>query len=395
MKRALYPDNDLERIQNLLSYNILDSSPEPEYDSLLRLASSISNCPMAGISFIDQNRQWFKSKIGIPVTETPRDISICGHAIHSTEFFQISDLLSDDRFWDNSLIIRDFKLRSYGGAPLLSKEGYVLGVLCVMNNRPFVLTPEQVINLKIIAQQVIVHLNLRKNLESLSRLGQMAALGKMSSVTSHEINNAAFILGTKLDLLNMSLKKDSRIYMNVVEEVEALSSVAHKLNAIIAGIKNYSSRNNRVETISVNKLIEDTLILCHGKILYSNTMLTIKVDHPDCSLLCSPTAISQILLNLIQNSLDAIETIPDKWIEISVKEINENELEFWVTDSGTGIPSQIRQKIMQSFFTTKERGKGTGLGLNISRSIARAHGGDLYYDQNSPYTRFVLKLPRS
>ncbi len=402
MKIALHPDNDLERIQNLMSYNILDSSAEPTFDNLLSLAASISNCPMAAISFIDQQRLWFKSRIGIPVTETPRDISICGHAIHGTDFFQINDLLADSRFFDNPLITGELHLRYYGGVPLLSQEGFVLGVLCVMHNRPYALTPEQIEHLQAIARQVMVNLHLRKSIETvkcqqdnLSWLGKMASLGEFAAVTSHEINNAAFIIGAKLESLKISLNEDSPsriLYLS--QELETLCKVSQKMNAIILGIRNFSRNDDHsVETIPIKKLIEDTMVLCKEKIKYTNTKLILNLSEPESEIICAATPISQILINLVHNSLDAIQTIPEKWIEISVHKVNENELEFCVTDSGLGIPADIQKNLMQSFFTTKERGKGTGLGLSISKSIAQTHGGDLYYDSGSLHTKFVLRLP--
>ena len=121
--------------------------------------------------------------------------------------------------------------------------------------------------------------------------------------------------------------------------------------------------------------------------------MILNLSEPESEIICAATPISQILINLVHNSLDAIQTIPEKWIEISVHKVNENELEFCVTDSGLGIPADIQKNLMQSFFTTKERGKGTGLGLSISKSIAQTHGGDLYYDSGSLHTKFVLRLP--
>lgn len=401
MKIAPHPVDDLLRIQNLLSYNILDSSPEPEFDSLLRLAAAIANCPMAAISFVDQNRQWFKSRIGLPESETTRDISICGHAIHGTDFFQIHNLLSDNRFSDNPLITGDLHMRYYGGAPLLSQEGFVLGVLCVMNNRPFALNPDKIEQLEALARQVIVNLNLRKSLESIKHqqenlmwLGKMASLGEIAAITSHEIGNAAFIIGAKLEFLDSSLKKDSLIHLDQIKEVKNLSLIARKLNAIIRGVKNFSRRDNdSFEKMTIAKLVDETLVLCKEKVRLSNARFILNIKEPEQELICNPTAISQVLINLVQNSLDAIETIPEKWIELSVQTVKKKEIEFAVTDSGPGIPFDIRVNLMQSFFTTKERGKGTGLGLSISKTIAQTHGGDIFYDPSSPHTKFVFRLP--
>ena len=107
-----------------------------------------------------------------------------------------------------------------------------------------------------------------------------------------------------------------------------------------------------------------------------------------------PGQIGQILVNLINNALDAVTDMPDKWIRIAVSH-TESHLFISVADSGKGVPSAIRHKIFEPFFTSKQVGKGTGLGLSISRSLALSHGGDLFLDEASGNTQFTLRLPKS
>lgn len=402
MKTAPLPFNELERLLNLQSFHILDSAPEKEFDQLVELALSISHCPIGAISFIDHDRQWFKARIGIPVEQTPRDVSICSHAILHNDFFQVPDLRTDPRFFDNPIINSELNLRYYGGVPLMGEEGYIIGTLCVMHTRPYELTSTQIHQLEILARQVMVKLNLNKSLEHIKRqeenliyLAKLASLGELAAVTSHEINNVAFIMSAKHAHLNSLIQNNKVITKGTLsQELSSLSNLSQRLMNIITGIKKFSRKDEfDLEDISLKHLIDETLVLCRDKLRLTNTHLSLNLPGQELILTCAPTAISQVLINLIYNSLDAIITKAEKWIDVSVCKNPENEIEFSVTDCGEGIPLEMQEKIMNPFFTTKKRGSGTGLGLSISRTIAQTHGGDLYYDDKSPHTRFVLRLP--
>lgn len=118
----------------------------------------------------------------------------------------------------------------------------------------------------------------------------------------------------------------------------------------------------------------------------------VELPHHEIKISCHPAQISQIILNLLNNSFDAVSVLEEKWVRLVVKE-NKNDVEIQVTDSGKGIPYEYQSKLTQPFFTTKASGKGTGLGLSISQVIAEAHHGELYLDKESKNTRFIVKLP--
>ena len=164
MEKPDIPINEKERIEALKSYMILDSHVEKEFDEITKLASIICKVPIALISLIDSERQWFKSRIGLDVTETSRPISFCGHAInHSEELFIISDSRKDSRFFDNPLVTGDPNVIFYAGSPLLDESGFVLGTLCVIDNHPKNLTEEQKLVLKYLSNQVVNLMKYRRN----------------------------------------------------------------------------------------------------------------------------------------------------------------------------------------------------------------------------------------
>jgi PAS domain S-box-containing protein len=162
MKTPLAPLNEPERLKALESYSIMDSLPEKEYDSITQLASYICGTPISLITLLDENRQWFKSSLGLDVTETPRDISFCQHTIMGEGVFEVNDALENELFANNPLVTGDPGIRFYAGAIIKDANGFTLGSLCVIDTKPRTLSDEQKNALKLLANQVVLLLDLRK-----------------------------------------------------------------------------------------------------------------------------------------------------------------------------------------------------------------------------------------
>ena len=167
MIAAPTPPNEEERLEALRGFDILDTPAEKAFDDLVRLALYICDTPIAAVSLIDKDRQWLKSKVGLAVPETKRDISFCAHAITlPNETLIVPDTSLDARFSDNPLVTGEPKIRFYAGAPLVTEDGFVLGTLCVIDHIPKELSAAQTKALEVLRNQVMRELELhRKNIE--------------------------------------------------------------------------------------------------------------------------------------------------------------------------------------------------------------------------------------
>ncbi|AFZ28629.1 diguanylate cyclase/phosphodiesterase with GAF sensor [Gloeocapsa sp. PCC 7428] len=163
------PETEIKRLKALCQYQILDTVPEAHFDNITRLAAYICKTPIAAISLVDAQRQWFKSKIGFMATEEPRDITFCAYTIELAELFVVPDTLVDERFATNPFVVGDARIRFYAGAPLMTPDGFILGTLCVLDHVPRELSCEQIQFLRILADQVVAQLELRRNLKDLKQ----------------------------------------------------------------------------------------------------------------------------------------------------------------------------------------------------------------------------------
>lgn len=169
MTDSCIPANDAARVHALRQLGILDTPSEEAFDSLTLLVAGIMEVPVALVSLVDANRQWFKSAVGLSATETPRDISFCTHAVFEEAVLVVEDASADPRFADNPLVINDPFIRFYAGVPLYSTQGFILGTLCIIDTRPRQLSDSRLRQLTLFARQVEQLINLHQQTSALTR----------------------------------------------------------------------------------------------------------------------------------------------------------------------------------------------------------------------------------
>lgn len=225
-----------------------------------------------------------------------------------------------------------------------------------------------------------------------------SALGEMASGIAHEINTPLGTINLVADQISEMILEDPIDRKAIAQMSQTISNTVKRCGKIIQGLRTFSRDGNmdKLEQASIKQIIDNTLILCGEKLKHGGVELRVDMPAEEIVLSCRPVQVSQVLLNLVSNSCDAIAKLSDRWIQLSVRKATHEEkagIDFSVTDSGPRISAEIESKIFEPFFSTKETGKGTGLGLSISKGIAEAHKGNLSLDSESPTTKFVLWLP--
>lgn len=242
-------------------------------------------------------------------------------------------------------------------------------------------------------RQAAMELDQQKGLALQS--SKMAALGEMAGNISHEINNPLAIIHGSAEQLKRLVDNKKIVDENLIKIVGRIVSTTQRIAKIVKGLRSFSreAETDPFMPVLISEVIDETLALCESRLKHQGVNIEVKLFDTNLKIDCKSIQISQVVLNLINNSTDAIALLPDKWIHINCEPVDENTIDLSVTDSGKGIPTVIAAKLMQPFFTTKEAGKGTGLGLYVSRVILANHGGSLTIDQNASNTRFVLRMP--
>ncbi len=224
---------------------------------------------------------------------------------------------------------------------------------------------------------------------------KLASVGELATGIAHEINNPLSVIVGRTQILKNKLaeKNFSTEDVTIKQNLEKIEETAALITKIVRGL-NHFARDPEEDEKSlhpVQDIIGYAIELCEDRVKSKNIKVILNKSI-NCSILCREVQITQILINLINNSIDAIENDETRWIEISLNK-NTDKVKISIKDSGKNIPKQVTEKMMQPFFSTKQSGKGIGLGLNISKSLAEAHDGTLTYDENSTNTKFDLELP--
>ena len=252
---------------------------------------------------------------------------------------------------------------------------------------------------------VLQNISLRKRMEREREIdrqkavisSKLAALGEMSGGIAHEINTPLSTLSLQITRFERVLQKRDQFDHMLCGYTTEMKSTVDRIAKIVRGLKVLSRQDEKPELTptSLEKLLSDLYSLLSVRLNNHNISYEIIDPHRLANRICllAEVHLSQILVNLINNAIDAVEELDKKWIKILIERPGESFIQVSVVDSGTGIPKSVQENIFNPFFTTKEVGKGTGLGLTLSKNLARNFGGDLNLNQLSEHTRFDLIIP--
>ncbi|WP_432698122.1 ATP-binding protein [Marinobacterium sp. YM272] len=377
-----------ERLKALNSYRILET--DTEFCELTRLAAYLCGTPVALISFIDTDRLWFKSRVGLEILQTPRSNSFCTQTILQSDVLEIEDASNDSRCADNPLVRHRPHIRFYAGAPLITPEGLVIGTLCVMSPTPMKTTAKQRKALQTLAQQVMARLELRKKTEELSR--SVLKSEQENSRKARFLANMSHEIGTPIDGLMGALQQlESELTSPEAQQNvrHALLSARH-LTQIVDDILDYSRIESNDLQLDMAPMELDNLLRKLAALLSSQVgdkpldiWFDIDPDVPQ-QLIADEFRLSQVLLNLGENAVKFTEhgRVVIK-IHCEKKSKGQVSLYFEVMDTGIGISPDQQHRVFEAFrqadASISKRFGGSGLGLAISRELVEMMGGKLAF----------------
>ncbi|EAQ40146.1 two-component system sensor histidine kinase [Dokdonia sp. MED134] len=382
MKKPVPPINEQERLKALRSYELLDTLPEEAYDTITKLASYICDTPISLVTLLDADRNFLKSRLGIEFSESPRDISFCGHAILTENpIFIVEDARVDERFQDNPLV-KDFKAIFYAGVPLKTKDGYALGTLCVYDHKPRTLDEKQQEALLGLAKQVILLFEARKRNIELQKSQQETTarnnrLEDFARLIAHDLKSPLSSIEGLVNLLTEDYAEENDEDFTVF--MEHLSTSTKSMRSYIDGLLEYYRADNLLVTKEDATL--DTIV-SEVKNLHKSSDVTITLNK-NVDLKAVPVvAIEQVISNLIDNG---VKYNTSEHPEITLGgTITKDFYSISVGDNGVGIPEDRQAHIFEPFKTmgTNDRNgnKGTGMGLATVKKLVEALGGTITVD---------------
>lgn len=382
MKKPVPPINEQERLKALRSYELLDTLPEEAYDTITKLASYICDTPISLVTLLDADRNFLKSRLGIEFSESPRDISFCGHAILTENpIFIVEDARVDERFQDNPLV-KDFKAIFYAGVPLKTQDGYALGTLCVYDHKPRTLDVKQQEALLGLAKQVILLFEARKRNIELQKSQQETTarnnrLEDFARLIAHDLKSPLSSIEGLVNQLNEDYAEENDEDFTVF--MEHLSTSTKSMRSYIDGLLEYYRADNLLVTKDDASL--DTIV-SEVKNLHKSSDVTITLNK-NIDLKAVPVvAIEQVISNLIDNGVK-YNTSEHPEITLSGT-ITKDFYSISVADNGVGIPEDRQAHIFEPFKTmgTNDRNgnKGTGMGLATVKKLVEALGGTITVD---------------
>lgn len=374
MLAAPLTENEPQRLAALHSYHLLDTPPNPDLDEVTSLAASVCNTPMALVTLVDESRQWFMSRVGVDIQETPRELSFCAHAIHRNETMVIPDAHKDQRFADNPLVTSPPRIRFYAGAPLFTPDNQGLGTLCVLDRKPRTLSALQLQALSVLRRDVMNIMQLQQQQNEIRML--LAEAESFGYACSHDlVAPLRRIVGFSRMLSEdfgpalqgggeNLLARIEKSALDMRDLVDGLLSLAQVSRAVL----------NR-SSVNLSEMAAEIVTELRREDPQRQVEILIQ---PDLTTRGDRRLLRIALANLFHNAWKFTQHRAGAKIEFGAQE-REGERFFFVRDNGLGFDMAQADKIFMPFkrLHTSEEYSGLGIGLATVHRIIYRHGGQI------------------
>lgn len=392
------PKNEAKRQAKLEEYDILDTLPEDEFDSLAELAALITGSPVSLINLFDNDRQWTKAAYGADIGNTPRSETVCQYTIIGDENFEIQDLTKDEKFKNMSYVTDDPKYRAYSGHPLKTEEGYNIGALCVLDFKPKKLTKVQKKALATISDEIIARLELRKQAHELEKLNRQK--DQFLRAVNHDIKSPINGIISSANYLQNEWDGDREELYWFLSMIELSGRKLVNYTAeLVSNSLQQGESKLILDEIQVDELITDLIDIYKPMAKGKNVELKTDINTPKPFRLDNEK-FKLVVSNLISNALKFSSSDDTITIEAEIIEKHNKTLYCKISDSGIGIPENfipdlfVKNKGHQRQGTLGEI--STGMGLPIVKEFVELHNGDVHVESNEGVgTTFHIVIPEN
>lgn len=392
MQKPEIPKNEIGRLRELEAYHIIDAAEEDDFDFLTSMAAQICGTNISLITLVGDYKQCFLSHHGLAIKETLKEFSFCAHAINTpSEPFIVEDARLDVRFSENPLTTGSPHIVFYAGVPLVNSNGFPLGTLCVIDDKPRQLLESQLLKLKQLARQTVKLLELRRATIELKLANQ--GLEQFAYVAAHDLKEPLRGITSYLSLLQnrygQKLDEKANFYI-----ISAYNS-ALRMKKLITDILEFSQTGILgLDPVDLNELM-DVIFLRYNQENEKREIILTKSRLP--VLIGDPSSFIQLFSNLIDNAIKYQPAGNVAEVHIDVEE-DANKWTFSVADNGIGIAPEHQNKVFEVFkrLHTESEYSGTGIGLANCKKIVTALHGEIWYEANQPNgTIFKFTIPKS
>ena len=381
------PSAERHRLATLHRYQILDTAREAAFDDITQLAALICGTPMALISLVDDDRQWFKSELGLGVSETPIGSSICAHAIRQPGLFVVPDTLADVRFVHNPLVTGDPNLRFYAGAPLHTADGVPLGTVCVLDSQPRSLSAQQAEALQALARQTMAQIELRQLLAQSQESNHYRR--QLMAIAGHDLKTPVRTAAYAIRKVQRVITPEQGAPLNVATEALARIDREFSQLAAMAGTEGALVAPDETDVALADVLQplldpwRETALAKGLRLRYVPTRLRVR-SHP--------ALLSTLLGNLLGNAVKYTE----KGSVLVGCRRRGDRVVVDIIDSGLGMDERQTGDMFGAFHQVDPRSEGLGLGLWIVRSTAESLGHQVRVESTPGRgSRFSVEMPRA